>query len=112
MPVAAQISALMRRLVGVPLAPLPRGVGPTPFPRPERLYFWFGQPLDTAEYHGVADDGDAAREVRDTAKAAVENGIQTLFAERERDPHRSLLARLRHDDRELPPLATDHAKTR
>jgi 1-acyl-sn-glycerol-3-phosphate acyltransferase len=32
-----QVSALMKRLVGVPLPPEPRGAGPTLLPRPERL---------------------------------------------------------------------------
>ena len=106
MPVAAQVSALMRRLVGLPLPPLVRGIGPTLLPRPERLYFWFGEPVDTSGYGGAGADDAAARTVRDEVKAAVEQGIQTLFSERERDPHRGLLTRLWHDEHELPQLAT------
>jgi len=106
MPVAAQVSALMRRLVGLPLPPLVRGIGPTLLPRPERLYFWFGEPVDTSGYGGAGDDDTAARAVRDEVKAAVEEGIQTLFSERECDPHRGLLTRLWHEEHELPQLAT------
>ncbi len=105
-PVAAQVSALMRRLVGVPLPPLVRGIGPTLLPRPERLYFWFGEPVDTGGYGDAGDDDAAARTVRDEVKAAVEEGIQTLFSEREHDPHRGLLPRLWHEEHELPQLAT------
>jgi 1-acyl-sn-glycerol-3-phosphate acyltransferase/ketosteroid isomerase-like protein len=107
MPVAAQLSALMRRLVGLPLPPIPRGIGPTVFPRPERLYFWFGQPVDTSRYGGGAADDAAARAVRDEVRGEVETGIQILLAERERDPHRRLLTRLWHEAHELPQLAAN-----
>jgi len=104
-PVAAQVSALMRRLVGLPLPPLVRGVGPTLLPRPERLYFWFGNPIDTARYGGAGNDDAAVRNVRDEVRAAVEEGIRTLRVEREHDPHRGLLPRLWHEEHELPELA-------
>ena len=106
MPGAAQVSALMRRLVGLPLPPLARGVGLTLLPRPERLYFWFGEPLDTSGYGGAGADDTAARTVRDEVRAAVNNGIRTLRLEREQDPRRGLLARLWHEEHELPELAT------
>jgi len=105
-PVAAQVSALMRRLVGLPLPPLVRGIGPTMLPRPERLYFWFGEPVDTSRYGGETDDDAAARTVRDNVKTAVEQAIQTLLSEREHDPHRRLRARLWDEEHELPGLAT------
>ena len=107
-PVAAQVSALMRRLVGLPLPPLSRGVGLTALPRPERLYFWFGEPVETARWAG--DKEEAARAVRDRVKAAVEEGIEKLFVERERDPHRGLWARLRGEEADLPQLATEDPK--
>ena len=105
-PVAAQVSALMRRLVGLPLPPLVRGIGPTLLPRPERLYFWFGNPVDTSRHTGAGNDDAAARAVRDEVRAAVEEGIRTLRSEREHDPHRGLLPRLWHEEHELPELAT------
>jgi len=105
-PGAAQVSALMRRLVGLQLPPMVRGVGPTLLPRPERLYFWFGDPVDTSSYGGAGNDDAAARTVRDEVRAAVEEGIRTLRFEREHDPHRGLLPRLRHEEHELPELAT------
>jgi 1-acyl-sn-glycerol-3-phosphate acyltransferase len=105
MPIAAQVSALMRRLVGVPLPPIARGIGVSPLPRPERLYFWFGQPVDTGRYRGAGENDAAARAVRDEVRAAVQAGIQLLLAERERDPQRGLLTRLWHEAGELPQLA-------
>jgi 1-acyl-sn-glycerol-3-phosphate acyltransferase/ketosteroid isomerase-like protein len=106
MPIAAQVSAVMHRLVGLPLPPIPRGIGPTFLPRPERLYFWFGGPVETSQYGGAGDHDAAARAVRDEAKAAVEGGIETLLAERERDPHRRLVSRLWRREQEAPQLAT------
>jgi SnoaL-like protein len=79
----------------------------TLLPRPERLYFWFGRPVDTSRYGGAGDDDAAARAVRDEVRAAVEAGIQILLAERERDPQRGLLPRLWHEAHELPQLAAN-----
>jgi 1-acyl-sn-glycerol-3-phosphate acyltransferase len=107
MPIAAQASALMRRLVGVPLPPIARGIGATLLPRPERLYFWFGQPVDTSQYRGDGEDDAAARAVRDEVRTAVQAGIEVLLAERERDRQRGLLARLWHEARDLPQRAAD-----
>lgn len=104
-PVVAQVSHLMKRLVGVSLPPIVRGVGPTPLPRPERLYFWFGEPIDTARFAGRHDDADVVRAVRDQTKAAIEGGIEFLLAERKVDPNRGLGARLRGKP-DLPGLAT------
>jgi 1-acyl-sn-glycerol-3-phosphate acyltransferase len=92
-PVAAQLSAVMRRLVGVPLPPLARGIGPTALPRPERLYFWFGNPVETACYRGAVEDDAAARAVRDVVKGRVEHQIGGLLEFRERDPGRRLKPR-------------------
>jgi hypothetical protein len=100
------VAALTKRLVGLPLPPIARGIGPTMVPRPERLYFWFGPPIDTARFEGRAADDAAARELRDEVKAAVESGIATLQHERERDPQRGLGRRLmRRPQPELPDLA-------
>lgn len=92
-PVVGQVSNVLKRLVGVPLPPLVRGAGPTLLPRPERLYFGFGEPIDTTRFDGRQDD-DAARALRDEVRAAVEHGLDVLLAERAADPQRSLTARL------------------
>jgi len=99
------VSALMKRLVGMPLPPLARGLGPTLLPRPERLYFGFGEPIDTARFDGRADDDASARALRDEVRAAVKAGIDELQELREADPKRSLVARLRPAAPELPELA-------
>lgn len=74
------------------LPSIARGIGPTLLPRPQRMYYWFGEPIETGAYK---QDGDAGvRRLRDHVKREVEGGIEFLLAEREADPARSLLPRL------------------
>jgi 1-acyl-sn-glycerol-3-phosphate acyltransferase len=103
-PILAQISALTRRLVGLPLPPIAHGIGPTLLPRPERLYFWFGEPIGTERFGSDYEDDESARALRDEVRRAVEDGISFLRSERENDPRRRLRGRLRGGD-ELPGLA-------
>ena len=84
----AQISALMRRLVGVPLPPIPKGLGPTLVPRPERLYFWFGEAIETTAYQDP-------RDLRDDVRSAVHDGIARLQSVQAADPERHLHLRRR-----------------
>ena len=72
--------------------PVVRGVGPLPLPRPERLFFRFGAPIDTSRFGRDADE-DACRVLRDEVRAAVEEGIRFLQGERDRDPGEPLLRR-------------------
>ena len=72
-----------------------RGIGPTPIPRPQRLYFKFGPPIATARFGGHADDLHSCETLRDEVKASVESMIAELKAAREADPHRGLGVRLR-----------------
>jgi hypothetical protein len=95
-PVYGELAALYERLTGLPTPPVVRGVGLTPLPRPERLYFWFGEPIDSARFGRRYDDAAAARALRDEVKRAVVVGIQYLRDQREEDPDRGLPARLRH----------------
>ena len=76
------------------IAPLVRGVGPTPLPRLERLYYHFGEPIPTAHLGGDQGDIEAARAVRDATRSAVEAGIETLLRLRESDPLRSTASRV------------------
>ena len=92
-PVYGQLASLSKKLTGLPLPPVVRGVGLTPIPRPERLYFWFGEPIDTTRFAGQNDDA-AARAVRDDVKQSVLAGIQFLRDERDNDPDRDLAKRL------------------
>jgi hypothetical protein len=95
-PGGAQVSAIMKRLVGMPAPPIVHGIGPTLIPHPERLYFWFGEPIDTARFGGRAEDDDAARQLRDEVRVAVRSGIEFLLATREGDPWRGVIGRMLH----------------
>lgn len=95
-PVMAALKTAFGRFSNLPLDPtIVRGVGLTPLPRPERLYFWFGEPIDTTAYAARHDADAAARALRDDVRTAVQHGIALLHDERGRDPHRGLVPRLR-----------------
>ena len=98
-PIYGRFADVARKTVGWPLPTLARGIGLTPIPRPQRLYFWFGDPVQTKPYAGRGAEG--AREVRDLVKQEVETGIEFLLAERAQDPERHLIRRLlAHSDAE------------
>ena len=92
-PVYGRLARLSKKATGFPTPPVVRGVGLTPIPRPERLYFWFGEPIDTTRFTGQAEDA-AAGTVRDETRQAVLAGIQFLRDERDKDPDRDLAKRL------------------
>ena len=89
----ARVYPIISRLVGLPLPPIAHGIGPTLIPRPERLYFWFGEPIDTAGFDGRAEDDDSARHLRDEVRRAVQSGVEFLLSEREVDPQRGVIQR-------------------
>jgi 1-acyl-sn-glycerol-3-phosphate acyltransferase len=95
-PIIGEVARGYEKLMGFPPPRIVRGVGVTPIPRPERLYFWFGEPIETTRFGGRGDDTAAARELRDEVKQTILLGIQFLRDERDQDPKRGLLARLRH----------------
>ncbi|MEQ0646499.1 lysophospholipid acyltransferase family protein [Mycobacterium tuberculosis] len=98
-PLLAPVQFLAEKLLGTKDGPaLVRGVGLTPVPRPERQYYWFGEPIDTTEFMGQQADDNAARRVRERAAAAIEHGIELMLAERAADPNRSLVGRLLRSD--------------
>jgi 1-acyl-sn-glycerol-3-phosphate acyltransferase len=76
------------------IPPLVRGLGPSVIPRPERFYFHFGQPIETAHLRGLETDARVCLAVREQVRAAVEAGIAYLLSARERDPERGLATRL------------------
>ena len=94
-PIYGQLAGLYEKLMGFPTPPIVRGVGPTPIPRPERLYFWLGEPIDCSRFGGRYDDTAAAQALRDEVKQAILLGIQFLRDERDQDPGRSVVSRLR-----------------
>lgn len=100
-PLLAPERLFVEKVLGSPDSwPLWRGIGPTPIPRPERQYYWFGEPIQTEPVRGRQDDDATVRKVRDCTKASVEQGIQFLLEKREHDKNRSLGRRLlRRPDR-------------
>ena len=74
------------------LPPVLKGVGGTLIPRPERIYFGFGEPIRPADFEG--DHEQRIWAVREAARQAVEGRIAFLLQERDADPHRSLKARM------------------
>jgi len=94
-PVYGEFARLSKKVMGFPAPPVVRGIGLTGIPRPERLYFWFDEPIDTTRFAGQ-DDDTAARTLRDEVKRAVLAGIQFLRDERDQDPDRYLTNRLLH----------------
>lgn len=91
-PIGKAMQRLGIRVEIVP--PLVKGIGPTPVPRPERLYFEIREPIDPCAFGSDPSDDVAARALRDRVKGEVEAGIASLLAHREGDPKRWLLPRL------------------
>ncbi|MFE3544840.1 lysophospholipid acyltransferase family protein [Nocardia sp. NPDC059177] len=75
--------------------PLVKGIGPTPIPRPERFYFSAGTPIDPTPWLEAEDVDGAAADLRDVVRKSLEEELQFLFTERDRDSGRSLTGRLR-----------------
>ena len=93
-PVYGALTRAYERLTGLPTPPVVRGVGPTPIPRPERLYFWFGEPIAPARFRVGDGATEAARALRDEVRRDILVGIQFLRDERDVDPQRALAARV------------------
>ena len=73
---------------------LARGKGPAGLPRFERQYFYFGAPIDTTRFAGLADDRDTCFALRDEVQRSIERGVEALKARRARDPERYPAQRL------------------
>ena len=83
------------------LWPVVRGLGPTPLPRPQRIYGRIAQPIAAGAFGSSWDDTAAAKALRDAVRAAVRSGIEDLRAERRSDPASRLGPRLRDEARRL-----------
>ena len=73
-PVYAHFTDLVRKLTGWPMQPVVHGIGPTLVPHPERLYFWFGEPIETTRFTAKGD-GDRGRAYPRRGKLAVQEGL-------------------------------------
>lgn len=71
------------------LYPIATGIGPTPLPRPERLYFEVCEPIDVTAFGDDPGDDEAARAVRSEVASAIEAAIERLREQRARDPRRT-----------------------
>ncbi|MBI5497639.1 MAG: acyltransferase family protein [Deltaproteobacteria bacterium] len=70
--------------------PVVKGLGGTPLPRPERVYFRILPPVSTRAVQGRQDDDAVVMEVRERARTAVQRGITELLRFRELDPDRNV----------------------
>lgn len=74
--------------------PIARGIGPLPFPRPEKFYFSFSAPISTEAYQGQANDLEAQWAVRAQVMAAIEQEMDNLKLIRQNDPDVGVLRRM------------------
>jgi 1-acyl-sn-glycerol-3-phosphate acyltransferase len=83
---------------GEELPPVVRGLGLTPLPRPEKMYFLVGRPMDMKPYRGRHDDPLTLRRVRDRVERQLYRQIAEARKYRARDRSigevRRLLTRL------------------
>ena len=79
---------------GEQIFPLSRGLGLSMIPRPERFYYSFGEPIETAPYKGESDDPAVLAQVRDEVKASIETQLAALLKVQAKDPQRGLIAGL------------------
>ena len=74
--------------------PVVRGLGLTVIPRPEKLYFSIGKPIDMARYRDHADDPAVLRRARERVAGAVTRLIAELREHRAQDTGPGTLRRL------------------
>ena len=79
---------------GEEFPPLVRGLGLSVLPRPEKLYFSIGKPIDTARYRGRPADPAALQRVRDRVGRSLNQLIAELRAHRAQDTGQGTLRRV------------------
>ena len=77
------------------IPPLAVGIGPTPLPRPVRLYFSVGDPIETRHLQGQEGDHAVAWALRRQVAASIEAQLRLLAEVRATDPHAGFRQRLR-----------------
>jgi len=73
--------------------PLVRGLGLTMIPRPEKMYFSVGRPIDMARYHGSSDDPAVLKRARDRVGRSLEKLVAELRERRATDKEPGALRR-------------------
>ncbi|MFK8021908.1 MAG: lysophospholipid acyltransferase family protein [Pseudomonadales bacterium] len=80
---------------GEVLMPLPRGIGLSILPRPERFYFSIGKPIETRKYQGQQDDKALLQRLQTKTAKSINNMIKEDMLNRARAKHdESLIRRL------------------
>jgi 1-acyl-sn-glycerol-3-phosphate acyltransferase len=74
--------------------PVIRGLGLTAIPRPEKLYFSIGKPIETARYGGRSDDPALLRSLRTRVARALERLIAEAQEHRAGDTRQGTLRRM------------------
>jgi 1-acyl-sn-glycerol-3-phosphate acyltransferase len=67
------------------LPPIPRGALGTPFPRPQRCYIQFGEPVRLKQYAGKKTGKKKLLEIRDVVGAQIEDMLVELLLLREQN---------------------------
>lgn len=91
LPLWPVIERLVPRADEIP--PVVRGLGP--LPRPQRFYFHFGKPVETAAVKGQQRDDAVCFAVREKVRRAVAANLRRLLAQRAADQQADLATRLR-----------------
>jgi hypothetical protein len=79
---------------GEEFPPLVRGLGLTVIPRPEKLYFAVGRPIETVRYRAQSGDPAALRRVRSRVARSLGQLIAELRERRARDTGQGILRRM------------------
>lgn len=74
--------------------PIAKGLGPSMLPKPVRLYFSMGEPIDARAWSGRGEDQEALDDLRDRVAAGIYAELDRLAVERKWDPPASLKRRL------------------
>ena len=90
-PLRKLLSFAPRKDVGFPT--IVAGLGGTLVPIPERFYFSFGEPIESAHFQGRGDDETMIFELREAVRMALEAEIADLLRYRDADPRRSFKSR-------------------
>ena len=72
------------------IVPFATGIGITPLPKPQRFYYQFRAPIQTAPYQGLEDDEETVNALQSIVRQEVEQGIESLHLIRSKDPKRHL----------------------
>ena len=79
---------------GENIPPIVRGLGLSMIPRPERLYFSFGEPIETAPFKGKEKDNKALYALREMVANSITHQIRELLYRREQDTNVGVLRRI------------------